>query len=433
MIPATRDQLRWDRFAWAFIAAGAALRIGWTLGVHPPIDHVFSDMQAYVNRATRLADGQDLTHYDSFFPPGTHVLLAVPLKILGSGRRGLWAASVLWAVLSALIPYLGWRVARWYLSRRGAALATAAIALWPLSITYGGYFLSETPTAVCLLLLLWLTNECVHATARRRAVWTAGALGLSAGAALAVRPQLALSVLIAGGAVLARSIHRGSVVRAAVVGIAIPVVAALALNARAAGEFAGLSENGGFNFFQGHCVARDVVTGTPGNSLSFGSPVAVQLNRGHDFSFPDHLAWEQSYFFDVGKDCIRADGISHVKILGYNVLDLGFTTVPWPQSTDGGLRGLVDATNTGYTLVLVPAMLVAIDGLISGWRRTRRLDKTVVLLAHLVSVIPTALIFYGDPRFRTPYDVVGIILIAVVVERMMTRSGTEASVGGLAG
>ena len=159
----------------------------------------------------------------------------------------------------------------------------------------------------------------------------------------------------------------------------------------------------------------------------------MQLDRGHDYSFPDHLAWEQSYFFDVGKDCIRADGIGHVKVLGYNVLDLGFTTTPWPQSTDGGLRGLVDAANTGYTLVLLPVMLVTLDGVVSVWRRTRRLDDAVVPLAHLVSVIPTALIFYGDPRFRTPYDVVGIILIAVVVERMMSRSDTEASVGGLGG
>ncbi len=412
---------RWDRIAWAVILGGAALRVAWTLGVHPPVDHVFSDMRAYVNRANRLAEGHELSRYDAFYPPGTHVLLAIPLRIFGTGRGGLWAASVLWASLSGCIPYLGWRVARWFLSPRGAALAAGVIAVWPLSVTYGGYFLSETPTTVCLLLVVWLSLECRHARTGRGAVGLAGLWGLCAGVALAVRPQLALSVAIAGALVVVRPSHRRSVVLAAAAALALPVVATLALNTHAAGQLAGLSENGGFNFFQGHCVARDVVTGRPGNSLSFGSPVALQLDRGRSYEFPDNLAWEQSFFFDRGWSCIRHDGIGHVRVVAYNVLDLGFTTTPWPQSTEGGLHGLVDATNTMYGLVMLPVLVAALTG---GFRRE------LILAAHLAAVIATALLFYGDPRFRIPSDALGIILTVVVIESALPRSDVRA-VGGL--
>ncbi len=423
-----RSRLRWDRIALACIAVGAAIRIAWTLGVHPPLDHVFSDMQAYVRRASHLADGEELTRYDSFFPPGTHVLLAVPLRIFGTGRTGLWAGSVLWTALSCLIPYLGWRVARWHLAPRGAALAAAGIALWPLAITYGGFFLSETPSTVCLLLVVWLSYEGSDRS-RRGAVLIAAAWGLSAGVALAVRPQLALNVAIAGLVLLARPLHRAQVVLAAGVCLVVPVVATLALNAQAAGHVVGLSENGGLNFFQGHCVVHDVHTGRPGAALNFASPVAVQLDRGDDYVFPDHIAWEQDFYFDLGWDCIRGDGIGHVRVLARNVADLGFTTTPWPQSADDGLHRVVNISNGAYSMLVPTVIVFTVIGIAAARRRTGRFVGEAVLLAHLLAVIPTAVIFYGDPRFRTPSDALGVILLAALIDGQLRLRRRDRSEG----
>src|SRR3954451_10327786 len=100
----TAADRRWDRIAWSAVAVGAALRLVWVLVVHDPADYVFSDMQGYVSRAIRLAAGADLVRFDAFYPPGTHLLLAAPLDVFGTGRGGLRAAAVLWWALSAVTP-----------------------------------------------------------------------------------------------------------------------------------------------------------------------------------------------------------------------------------------------------------------------------------------------------------------------------------------
>ena len=423
---------RWDRIAWACLIAGAALRIGWTLVAHPPLDYVYSDMGAYVRRATTLAEGSEMSRYDTFFPPGTHILLAGPLWLFGVGRRGLWLGSVLWTALSCLIPYLGWKIARRHFGARGAAIAALGLSLWPLSILYGGYFLSETPSTVFLLLVVWLAYEVGHQTTPRRATLVAGAWGLSAGVAMAVRPQLALNILIGGIVVLAAAgAHRRPVVLAAAAAFVVPVVATLALNASAAGQVVGFSENGGLNFFQGHCVVHDVRTGRPGQALNFASPVAVQLDRGDDYEFPDHIAWEQDFYFSRGMDCIREDGIGHVRVLARNVADLGFTTTPWPMSGDDDLHRVANLSNGAYTIAIPTLVVFTLLSIVATRRRTGRFPPEAVLLAHLLAVIPTAVVFYGDPRFRTPSDAIGIILIAALIEgQIRLRQGVTGDAPG---
>lgn len=99
-------KLRPDRVALAAVIAGAAVRLVWGVVAHPPYELVFSDMQGYVERATRLADGGDLQRLDAFFPPGTHLLLAVPLELFGTGEAGLRAAAVEWWLLASAVPVL---------------------------------------------------------------------------------------------------------------------------------------------------------------------------------------------------------------------------------------------------------------------------------------------------------------------------------------
>jgi hypothetical protein len=66
----TTADRRWDRIAWSAVAAGAAIRLVWVLVLHDPADYVFSDMQGYVARATKLAAGGDLVRFDAFYPRG---------------------------------------------------------------------------------------------------------------------------------------------------------------------------------------------------------------------------------------------------------------------------------------------------------------------------------------------------------------------------
>jgi 4-amino-4-deoxy-L-arabinose transferase-like glycosyltransferase len=329
-------------------------------------------------------------------------------------------------LLSALVPVLAWRVALRLMSRPAAAITAVLCAFWPLFITYGGYFLSEIPSIVFLLLTIWLSMRARESTDRRG--WLlAAAAGVAAGMSLAIRPQLVLNVAIAAVVMLVANERRARLATAAAIGLVIPVVAVLALNSSAAGRFVGFSENGGLNFFQGHCPVNTVTTGNPKiGFLTFASPVAVENHRGRDYVFPAHLAWEQSYFIHQGLRCVRHDGFGEFEVIARNVADLGVTSVPWPMSADHGLRRFVRPANLAYS-VAIPSVIVAA---IYVARRRRRSTGTWILVAHLLAVLPTALVFYGDPRFRVPYDVFGLALIAILAAEVLARGETDIPEGG---
>ena len=46
----------WTWIAVGAIAAGLVLRLVWVLVLHPPFEHVYSDMAGYVDRATKLVE-----------------------------------------------------------------------------------------------------------------------------------------------------------------------------------------------------------------------------------------------------------------------------------------------------------------------------------------------------------------------------------------
>ena len=51
------------------------------------------------------------------------------------------------------------------------------------------------------------------------------------------------------------------------------------------------------------------------------------------------------------------------------------------------------------------------------------------MLGHLACVLATALLFFGDPRFRTPYDVFALALLAALIaHRLFDRDVPSAPV-----
>ena len=222
---------RWDRIALASVLAGVIVRIIWGLVIHPPLDYLYSDMGAYVERAQRLATGAGLQRSDAFFPPGTHVLLAAPMTLFGTERAGLWGAAVLWCALSAAIPFFAWRLARLLLTPAAAALTALFCAFWPLYITYGGYFTSETPSLAFLIASLWAGYRAVRLSGRE-AGWLGLAAGLLGGVAVANRPQLILNLAVLAVPLLFR--RRRQALAGIVAGSAIILVATALYNSAAA-------------------------------------------------------------------------------------------------------------------------------------------------------------------------------------------------------
>ncbi|MBV8915596.1 MAG: glycosyltransferase family 39 protein [Acetobacteraceae bacterium] len=400
---------------WSIVLAGALLRLVYLL-VHPPDAHIYSDMLGYVIRAHGLATGAPLIRYDAFYPPGAHVLLAAPLWLFGPGHGGLVAAGWLWWLLSSLVPLATWRLARQLVSPAAALLAAALSAADPLLIAYGGFFTSEIPATAALLGALWL-GVAAGRRSGRGSMLLGLAAGLLAGAAIVTRPQLALNIVVLLFAMRQRHAHRRTL--AALLCAAIGVTGAgVAYTSAAAGHLTTLAENGGMNFFQSHCDVHVVrVTVSPGQDYVFGAPAAVMQNRGADYVYRGVQPGDQSFFYRQGLHCVSRNVPEAIGIAARNMADLTVTSVPWPPVDETGLGRIVDAANVIYCTFLVVAL-----GLLVRGRRRRSPAVTSwalrLLLAQLACMLPVAIIFGAEPRFRVPYDAFGLILITGAIAGM---------------
>jgi hypothetical protein len=409
----------WDGFARVSIVVGAGIRAAWVLVLHSPLDHIYSDSKTYVDTAMHLAQLATPERFDAFYPPGTRVLLAIPLALIGADRDGLSAAAILWTVLSALTPLFMWRYLRLLLPPPAAALGAAFCSLWPLHIAYAGFFTSETPGLAFLLLSLWLAERSVRLLSTRDALLA----GLAGGIAAAIRPAFALNVVLAA-LPLVRRLRIGIGPLAALAGGSLLILAlVLSHEAVIAGRIVGVSENSGITFYLGHCDIRRVTTGTPETlTYTFQTPVATQLDRGNDVSFPDHQVWDQEFFYAQGLSCITADGLAHARIILRNVFDMGLSTIPWPLSNDEGLKQVVASANVGYVLLLPFIVFWTVRKIRRSWPLGGGRGE-LMLLGQLSLALATAIVYFGDPRFRTPFDVFGLALAAsLVADRIAPRA-----------
>ena len=413
----------WDAVARAFIILGAAIRAAWVLVLHSPLDHIYSDAKTYVDTAMHLVQLAQPERFDAFYPPGTRVLMAIPLALIGPDRDGLTAGAVLWTLLSALTPYFMWRYLRLLLPAPAAALGAALCALWPLHIAYAGFFTSETPGLAFLVLSLWVAERSMRFLSTRDGLLA----GLAGGMAAAIRPAFALNLVLAAIPLVRRVRVRVAPLIALAAGSALVLAVVVAHEALIVGHVVGVSENSGVTFYLGHCDIRRVTTGTPETlTYQFQTPVATQLDRGKNAVFPDHQIWDQEFFYAQGLSCIAADGLAHARVIVRNIYDMGLSTIPWPPSNDEGLKQVVSFTNVGY-VALLPFIVIGTV------RKIRRLwplgagRAELMLLGQLSLALATAIVYFGDPRFRIPFDVFGLALAASLVADLIAPAPLRES------
>jgi hypothetical protein len=397
------------------VVLGGALRLWFALVAHPPLDHVYSDMRAYVAVATNFASGAGLDRYDVFQPPGTSWLLSAPLWLFGAGRSGLWGAAVLWALLSAATIFFAWRLVATVASERAGVVTAFLVAVNPLFIINAGYFLSETPAIALLTASLWL-GYSAREHSGRGALARAVAAGLVGGAAVTVRPALVLNLaVLALPWLMLPALRRRLAALAA--GAVVVIAVGVAYDSAAAGRLSGLGENAGITFLQGQCDTDIVSGGRPERPYVFRTPPAAQRGGSRNFDFPGHAIWDQSFYFDRSFDCIDDDGLGHLRIEARSLWEMTVPIVPWPAYDEHDLRPVAEAANDVYIALLAGALVV----LLVLYRRGTTVPGTRTLLLQLACCIPVALIFFGDPRFRMPYDVFGIGLVALAALALVDR------------
>jgi 4-amino-4-deoxy-L-arabinose transferase-like glycosyltransferase len=415
---------RWDRIALAALLVGAVARAVWVFVLHQPFDHVYSDMDEYVTKAKRLATGDGLNPFDAFHSPGTQFLLAVPFRIFGTGHAGEWAAAVLWWGLSSLTPLFAWRLGLVLLTRPAAALTALFAALWPLHVTVAGFFSSETPATALLTGGVWLSVRALKAHPADRLTQGLCA-GVVLGSAAAVRAQFLLNLGIVALMYLRGARTRLVTIAAATVGVAVVFAGVVVHNSLAMGNLTGLDTHGGQAFFIGHCDVRKLTTRKDGFHYVFGPPPAAQRQAGRTYEFNGHQPWEQWFFYGQGFHCVNEDGVAHLGLVARGIADMTALTQPWPMSNEPVLRVVVTSTNFLYSVALPLIIVAALLGASRAPRGLRRSGE-ILLLANLACVfVVGALWALGEPRYRLPYDVFGLALLAAVLSRRMGGGGRE--------
>lgn len=413
------------------VVIGALIRLAWVAFVHPPGgDNVFGDMKLYVDQARAIAEGGDLRPSYIFQPIGAHMLLAGIFVLFGTGDAGIDAATAVWWAMSATTPvFLGLFVGQ-LAGRLAGAIAAGICALSPLYISYTSYFLGEVPGTFFLALAMFLLLRAAREQARTPYLLWAGA-GASAGLMYAFRPQMAIVfiVALAFGLVGLRRNWRG--VLAGVVAGAVMLSGIIVHNSLAMGKLTGFGGNSGNVFFHGQCHARELLLIGPPEAgrIRTISSVEVQHDRGRNYFYRTNQRDLQGFLFDRGFDCIRDHGLGHVRYWGENVLDGLAATTPYPQYYDiqrwhGDMSRIA---NSSYSWLLC---LVALAAFIEVIRRRRRGAPTRVLGFLLVASlmwVPLAMVFFGAPRYRLPFDIFGFALFAVLITSRQSQKSPASS------
>jgi hypothetical protein len=405
-----------------------AVRLIWNLGVHPPLDFRRSDMGMYLGRATDVLDKPWAPRGDyTVFPYGTHLLLAA-LKGL-FGRDDAVALGVAFALLGALAVGFTFATAERLSPRPWVRWATGlALVVYYPWISFSGYLLSEAPFTLALAATAFFSLRLADRGRPRDAWW----LGASIAAGAVFRPQMLLSAAFLGlHFVLRRRSWRGFT-GGQFARIAAPIVLVLAASSVRlywhtstswrGGQLGLVSTNGAVNYVFGRCHAT-AVTSDGGGYFSSPSLLAldsVDKNRGGPGFFPldpvfektvhfPGKMWEPAGAYALAHRCVEKSGyFVQARFALTHVILLWAYNLPWPdQGQEARFRVPMAVSAVVHGLVILPPAVAAI---VLSFRR--RAGRRLLLALHPLALIVTAMIYFGDARFRVPYDGLLILLAA---------------------
>ena len=477
MNPSRRD---WSW--WSLLAAAVLSRLVWVIWVHPPSEHVFSDMAHYVHRAGLVAGfsvdvGDRMMVWQAW---GTHVLLAVPMLLMGSREAALDVAGLMWAGFSAGTVMLGYQLAARVLPGPAngphwpaLAVGVALLGWFPL-LSHTGFFVSETPYT-CALLAMTLAIVRMQQEGRG----AAGA-GLWGAFAFALRPQSAVFFLLLALAWAYERLRFKSAAfrldRRQLIWLLAPLLVVLAISMVRVrvhtGRFGGVAENGQMNLTAGRChnivtrswsseadLASSLATGYPPPDRRISLPGFRALGRegpDHPLALRPALGGEAidlvGYIGDpevhreIRRRCYAATGIGgqiHYTIT--NVALSWFVARPWPESSDQWAPELLPVAVRGRQIAaaVAPLSLLGMFLVLVGWARGSpgpargspgpargrsrdQLGGGAVCALQFLSLLIVTAVFFGDPRLRVPYDPYALILALVPVSLLVSRLRARA-------
>lgn len=397
------------------------IRLVWNLVIHPPGDFVTSDMRSYWGQSNALLnapwrkDGSSVV-----FPYGTGLLLTLVRFVFGTENHV--ALALVYALLGTLLVpfvfYLAERLTKGYILPRIAAVVTCIY--YPF-ISYGGYYLSELPYAVCVTASALYCLRLADTGKSRNAFLFGGAVAVGA----LFRPQILASIPL----VFALWIWRRRVWPKWRLGhwfrVAIPLVLVLGISAARfhwhTGRWGLISGNSALNYAFGRCHALTIEARAPHYFASFSPPPMGYLDsrqKHHPDSFirldpalgTKHLLrgtmWTPETFEDLTRRCLEKTGVARQVryALNHIIMIWGFNN-GWPDSAEAPWRFFMLASVILHNIVFMPSVVIAMFVAFQG-----RFSRHALLAFHLWALVLIAVVYFGDVRYRIPYDGLVIVL-----------------------
>jgi hypothetical protein len=405
--------------------AALAVRLVWNVKIHRLIDFAYSDRGGYLDRANQMIDKPSTRGaWLGLYPYGTHYFIYAVKWLFG--RKNEDAVGAGYALLGTLAVSYTYATAERYVTRRWARalVGMVLIGYYPW-ISLGGYALSEIPFTFCVAGAAFYGLRFAD-EGRRGDAWL---LGLFYGIGAAVRPQILVAAVFLGlHFLLRRSTWKhftpGRAVRAAV-----PLLLVLGLSAyrlhQHTDHYGLISTNGPLNFVFGRCHNTGLDAVAPGSRGFFGPPALgslLQYERTHKLKPPLTLdpifgetlvvqghMWDAEPNYKLAAACVKTTGVrgqikyalTHVMLLwGYNII--------WPDAGQKPQwRVPMEVSSALHNVLILPAAALAVLLAIR-----RRRARSMLLALHVLSVLVTSMLYFGDTRYRAPYDGILIVLAA---------------------
>ncbi len=399
------------------------VRLAWALRVQSPLTAVYSDMGGYVARAEWLIAGITPSNRGAltFYPWGTHCFIALELFVFG--RNAPVAIAIVHALVGAvpaacMIPL----TLRLLPSLAAAGTAGALVALWQPQFIYVGFFLSEIWFSAAIALHALLSAP--RATRGGRSL----AVGLLSATAFVLRPQFLLTwVIDTSSHTVHRYRRRGLRDAGAVLAmLAVPMVVALGVSSlrlhRLSGRWGLISENANLNRLFADtdvCQVESTIVAGGERFNSYFRPPAKTPCEARDIVRLTGFIGDAQILEPIRRERLRGVSWTHrltraarnVELLAaHNPLfpEAGYMDISWRADLQNGFAW-------GVLVVILPLCAV---GLVLG--RPDRLK--LITLANFAAVVVAAARYYGESRYRVPYDPFAI-LFAVVGAYELGRRG----------
>ncbi|MEM6927028.1 MAG: hypothetical protein AAF602_08880 [Myxococcota bacterium] len=408
-----------DRFFYGCLAGFTLLAVGlrwwWTGEVQDPADTIYSDMKSYVTAARQAITGEEDPRdiYPSCFPYGMPWILAAQMRGFGLEAYGVMATTH--ALMGAAVTPMAMLTARRvFVSPVGFVLSGLATALWYPQLVYVGFFTSEVPFACAVTASLWLGTRFLQTG--RGAVLT----GLVHAIGFTIRPQLLLTAVLAMGLALWRRERLPHLdlrkLGRFVLPIALIVGFSSARHYAITGEVALISANGPLGRFFADTTYQTIKAS---QTLPSGRTRVKQFTppaRGRSNGFEGAFSFE-GWRCDASKldperrRIVASKGwLYRPYLIRRNVRFLFFDNALWPERKEvkrprWRKAWLERAAWLGFGLLPLSAW-----GLVTlVFRRNEGLELAGL---HIATMVFAAAFYFGEVRYRVPYDAV-LILLAV--------------------